>query len=492
MLKRFSRCFLVEAAMLYLHINERFLERQSKRVNVFPEINGVSLMDYVNHNWPAPYINGWYLSALEKDPYAGLCEVVYGVKRWNDRYEDQHVKIQKLMVVPFQNTVPLIRNCYWRWGGMQNGFHSYGYTGKGVRGRYVKLDYLSGFDWIEENFPLEKVRWDGSLVTAEAIASFCPELKYCAYDCDVGMSAVDYIRLYKAHPTACEMLMKKELYRFVNEKAIEQLESNKSFAFWVSRNAESISSYYMAPRTAFNAWKKNPDGDPADYAKSLSFRIESGREASFSNKRVYHKALKYTTQEKIAAYIRKVKTDKHSYGDYLIACDWLRLDFSDTKVLFPHDFQAAHDNYTGQYGTWKREQYKKKEKAEAEKLRGGMVATASKFSFLSDFSDFGYCVLLAHSKDDLIDEGAALHHCVGRMDYDQRQAKGRSIICMIRKSDCPGIPFVTAEVTITDSQLRIAQCFGAHDKIVPEVKPFTDAWMSFCNKAYKERRLANA
>lgn len=44
-------------------------------------------------------------------------------------------------------------------------------------------------------------------------------------------------------------------------------------------------------------------------------------------------------------------------------------------------------------------------------------------------------MIVAKSKYDLINEGEKLHHCVGKMDYDKRQAEGQSIICFIRKND---------------------------------------------------------
>lgn len=36
----------------------------------------------------------------------------------------------------------------------------------------------------------------------------------------------------------------------------------------------------------------------------------------------------------------------------MTACDWLHLDFADTKVLFPKDFQTMHDDYTAQYAEY--------------------------------------------------------------------------------------------------------------------------------------------
>ena len=463
--------------MLHLHYNDKFFERQNRRVNVFPNVNGVSIEDYVLIRYKYVSQSPVCFSLVEKDPYVGFCEVVYGAKLYREK-----IYVQKLMVIPVQNTIPLVRNCYYAYG-MAAGFHTYGYTGKGCS----YSGFMKGFDWMDSTFPIEKIFWDCSKVSCSDISEIEPAFKYCAYNHESNMSVSFYLRLYKCHPTTCEMLMKCGLYRFLNEKAISLLEQHKDFAFWCARNSESISDSRIAPRTAFNAWKKNPAGDPSDYAHSLACRCAVGREIAFINKKVYHKALKHATQERILRYQEEQEINSQSYEDYLVACDWLQLDFSDTKVLFPKDFRKMHDDYTNQYFEWMCEQDKLEAEKEAATLNIGMAATAKKFAFLGDFSLDGVRVLVAKSKMDLINEGARLHHCVGKMDYDKRQANGESIICMLRKSSDPLTPYVTAEVKITPERLRVVQCYGDHDKVVPEIMTFTEKWMSFCNKVYRKK-----
>ena len=72
------------------------------------------------------------------------------------------------------------------------------------------------------------------------------------------------------------------------------------------------------------------------------------------------------------------------------------------------------------------------------------------------------------------------------MRYDERQAKGESLICFIRKVSEPAIPFVTAEVKIAEKSLRVAQCYGDHNHIVEEVKPFVDQWMVTSNRKLRK------
>lgn len=93
--------------------------------------------------------------------------------------------------------------------------------------------------------------------------------------------------------------------------------------------------------------------------------------------------------------------------------------------------------------------------------------------------------------EGLIDEGAALEHCVGRMDYDRRQAEGRSVICFIRRVGDESTPYVTAEVKVDGQMLKVSQCYGYRDGLVHEVDGFVKGWMKESNKAYRKVRRVN-
>ena len=404
-----------------------FIQRQNNLIDVFPVVSGKQLEDVIkakmgNENF---HSNLSYFSWLDFDSEIGIVEEIFGAK-WNKKV----FKVQKLFVIPADKKYcALSRNSFYSSCGGYTGVHSYGYDHKDSRW----FHYQSEFDFTaietekvnrEELFGLDRILWlDDSL-------------KYCAYKSGRGIYAIDYIGLYRKFPI-CEMLMKLNIKRMWSEKALEFIAANKDFQKWIFKNAEKLSD--MAFQTAKNAFKKNPNGDPADYQASLRFRIEAGKEASFDNKLIYKKALKFAPQEKLYEYIKEKHIARQSYGDYLTACDWLHLDFSDTKVLFPKNFTEMHDLYTAQYAEYMNDLEAKKHL----QLSVKMLKTAEKFSFLGTFSDSLYSVVVAKSKSDLINEGERLHHCVGRMDYDRRQADGKSVICFIRRNDEPDSPFVT-------------------------------------------------
>ncbi len=460
--------------------NESFRVRQSKKVNVFPVINGKSLEEIAREHFMNYFGSIQRFSYTVKDRYVGLCKEIYTAKNTK-----KGLVIQKNLIIPERADItPLVRNCYYTTCGMASGFHAYGFDGKGYNGRYYDFPYSGTFDFIDEAFPVERVNTI-TLDSLEHLVELDPSLKYSAWD--GVMDIIYYVRLYRKYPSCCEALMKFGLYRLIEEKALSVISTNKSLAMWIARNKEEIKKSAMSFQTTYNAYKKNPAGNPSDYQKSLLYRIEAGRNASFTNKEVYRKALRYATQERLYAYLKTNIINSQSYGDYLTACDWLRLDFSDTKVLFPHNFREMHDLYTAQYSEWKTQEEVKKARKESNAIRTKMMKTAKRFAFLGSYSADGLCIVIASDKESLILEGEKLQHCVGRMDYDKRQANGQSVICFIRKTSDPTTPFVTVEVKINEKTLSVNQCYGYRDSVPePEVRNFVDSWIKESNKTYRK------
>lgn len=321
------------------------------------------------------------------------------------------------------------------------------------------------------------------LNSVEDIIAHDITLRYFGYTENREISLIDYIKLYRKEPIV-ETLMKLGLYRFIdNEKARKTVTENKAFRKWLYRNYEECSD--IAFQTVYNSYKKNPNNSVSNYYNSLMYRIECGRELANSNKEIYRYALKFTTQEKIKDYLEDLMTSINSYLDYLEACKWLRLDFNDTKVLFPKDFKTYHDNYTAQYGEWKAEQEKKAAREESKEISKQMAEIASKFDFCNLVGK-SFAVITAKSKIDLIDEGSKLNHCVGRMNYDKKQAKGESMICFLRKIDKLDTPYVTIQIDLKN--FRVLQMYGNHDS-KPEqavIDFVNEIWLPNVKKQAKE------
>lgn len=442
----------------------RFIDRQNRTIDTFPE----GLEEKLRYRCTG---RAAYFSWLIKDETEGICQEIYGAKVTKGK-----LHIQKIAVVSESGSY-LFRNCFL--GGITGtGFFSYGYDGKGrsVQGCWLQYDTEFG-EWDIDAYRKCPTSY---LFGMDRITELDNSLRYCAWKPFLGIRFIEYLRLYRRHPQTVEFVSKLGLSRLLTERAMEEISKDIGLAKWISRHSAELKG--MAFQTVRNAYHKNPCADPRDYATSLQYRIDSGRACALRNKVLYSKVLKHTTQERIAKYIRDSRIDKATYEDYLVACDWLKLDLSDTKVLFPHDFRSLHLEYTTQYARAMAEEKETMSKT----TDASMYATADRFGFVECSRD-GYCVVIARCRMDLIDEGAYLHHCVGKMDYDRRQADGKSLICFIRRQSEPAIPFVTAEVKITDGSLRVAQCYGDHNNIIDEVKPFVDSWMRTANRRLRRQ-----
>ena len=80
----------------------------------------------------------------------------------------------------------------------------------------------------------------------------------------------------------------------------------------------------------------------------------------------------------------------------------------------------------------------------------------------------------ADDADELIAEGAALHHCVG--GYADRMADGESAIFFIRRLEEPDRPYYTLELV----NRRVIQCRTRHNESyeqTPTVLDFVNEWL---------------
>ena len=96
-----------------------------------------------------------------------------------------------------------------------------------------------------------------------------------------------------------------------------------------------------------------------------------------------------------------------------------------------------------------------------------------------------FVCIIPHSPQDLINEGDALHHCVGRMGYDEKFAKEQSLIFFIRVVSEPDKPLVTVEYSL--SQKKVLQCYADHDSKPDNAieKYVYTKWLPYANKKLK-------
>ena len=147
------------------------------------------------------------------------------------------------------------------------------------------------------------------------------------------------------------------------------------------------------------------------------------------------------------------------YADYLDLCRKLEFPLSDS-VLFPRDLQKAHDRAAAQ---WKQE-------LDA-KMRRDFHAAMESVRLHADFELDGMVVLCPQSPEDIIQEGQALHHCVGT--YVDRVAKQECVILFLRRAAEADKPFYTLEIR----NRKVVQARSANNRpATPKVQRFLDQW----------------
>lgn len=149
---------------------------------------------------------------------------------------------------------------------------------------------------------------------------------------------------------------------------------------------------------------------------------------------------------------------------------------------YPHDFKHWHDMRIGQRAT-KRAEEDEKKRAE---LYARFAMVIEKYLPLERTKDDVYVVIIAQSPAELIKEGETLHHCVGRMNYDQKVAREQSLIFFVRRADRISEPFVTMEYSLESN--RVLQIYGKNNSTPDEeIRNYIHRkWLPYANRQLKQ------
>ena len=217
-----------------------------------------------------------------------------------------------------------------------------------------------------------------------------------------------------------------------------------NFCKWLFKNKEEIikSSFYTS--SIIKAYKTNkPIKEVYNFDR---FKKSFVKENNFRNLKEF---LKYSEQTKFINYLIKQNTDGYCYEDYRTACEYLGLNMNENKNRYPHDFSYWHDIGIDQYHTAKA----LKDKQERQELYNKFEIVANKYLGLQRNLKDNFIVIIAKSPSELIHEGDFLHHCVGRMNYDQKFATEESLIFFVRNKQDIETPFVTLEYSLTNHKI---------------------------------------
>lgn len=166
-----------------------------------------------------------------------------------------------------------------------------------------------------------------------------------------------------------------------------------------------------------------------------------------------NRMVNYMKKQKVAASKLTI-----TWRDYLRMAREEGYDTSDDIVRFPRDLKARHDQLV-ELGNQRKDKkrlkgYKKLDEQIKERLPG-----MEKYFW----EDREYMIIPAGKCEELIKEGRALHHCVGRNDtYMRKMAEGTSWILFLRKKTELEKPYYTVEISLKDD--HIIQFYSEYDR----------------------------
>lgn len=121
------------------------------------------------------------------------------------------------------------------------------------------------------------------------------------------------------------------------------------------------------------------------------------------------------------------------YKDYIRFCEDLKYDLTDDFILFPRHLKDAHDRVSEMFSNRKAEIYN-------QKIAAAYESCVKQYQL----TKYGLTVVPPKTAAEIVEEGHALHHCVG--GYVSRVANKECVILFLRETEKPDTPFYTIEV----------------------------------------------
>lgn len=185
------------------------------------------------------------------------------------------------------------------------------------------------------------------------------------------------------------------------------------------------------------------------------------------------------------------------WEDYLTAAEAMGYQLHRENILLPKDLGAAHDSATAKHQN-KMERERKKAQAEKDRLAAmayeeRRVELEKKYGFAMD----GYLIRVPANKDEILNEGRKLQHCVG--GYADRHMSGTATILFMREAKKPGVPWLTIEM----SGNKLVQIHGFKNeglyttkgRFAPDprevYREFLDTWLDWLKKGSKRDKKGN-
>lgn len=331
-----------------------------------------------------------------------------------------------------------------------------------------------------------------SLINTAAINNTC--MRYCALDMiSDRISPMRYLIYYRKHPG---------IERFVKLGMNDIVSQALSPCSTIEINYKETEPHKMLglSREMFQVVRSGQID-----LRSIKSLLEHFQKLSVDKYAIYHAIIRnrystldsvceltHTVPEQLLKYLIRQRNkygeyiDIGYYDDYISICREIGYNLTDSIVLFPRDITAAHDRVVSARAAIIAEKERRKN-IERDKQLQALQKQRKALEFR-----FGrHIAILPQSCEEIVQEGAALHHCVA--GYAERHAKGALTIMFLRREDKPAEPYYTIEVS---DDFEIVQCRGLYNNVErhggepkpQEIKDFEEAYQRYLNSLYEKAK----
>lgn len=301
--------------------------------------------------------------------------------------------------------------------------------------------------------------------------------EHCGYDVNSGMHFLDYAECYNIN-RGVEFLGKSDLWKLITPSFVRQLSADKGLFNFFRTHLNEIRQHSC--RGGFYAAYSISDILTAYRRKCTLVEAKFRRRAQHSFRGYYSRFVPNTIDRvELLKWCEKNDISEMEYCRYAQYVFNAGENITAFGVTMPRNFKTLLEDYERREHEEQMRRRAKEDRKRARERRAfnsGIKSVAEAFAMLSRLKKHGLTVVLPMSVQSLIDEGNAMRNCIGGMGYDEKIAKGTSLIVFLYKD---GKPFV--DIEIDREHWTVRQCYTKCNQN-PEEK--INAFAKFiCDKA---------
>ena len=184
-----------------------------------------------------------------------------------------------------------------------------------------------------------------------------------------------------------------------------------------------------------------------------------------------------------------------AWKDYLSMCERLRKRTEDEMIFRPRELKRRHDEAVEECQIRQEELKEIEREQAADRMRDkypGAEEHLAEIRERYEYRDDQYIIRVPARLMEIMQEGAALHHCVGSSErYFERIMQKETYICFLRRAEAPDKPYYTIEVE-PGGTIRQHRSEYDEEPDIEKIRGFLRQWQKEIKKRLNEedRRLA--